>query len=476
MFPMEPPKLKYWRMVFVLSSVNFLAGASNLSIVLALPAIAADFGSSLFIVIWVMLGYSLVSNALSIPMGRLADMYGRKRLLLIGISIFGIGNLLAFFAQDATQLVAFRMIQGVGGAMTAGLAQAIAVDVAPRSTRGRSIGIASAGWTIGTLSGPPIGGLILAFTTWNVIFLVFAIASAFVALSIVVILPKIRAVRSESGFDFIGATLFPLSLASLLIAMTLGMDPRLGTSFQIPLIIISAVLFSLFLIVEKRGKYPMIDFRLLKDKQYAFALSLGGLYTLSHQSLPVALTFYLVALRGFSGIEVVLILLIAPVVNMLSPVGGWISDKISYTVPIGLGMLLVGIGFLGFSLWTGTLSFFGIALLSGVIGLGGVLTWTPITSMALGAVARDNLAVGASILFSTRQVGAQMSLALFIVVIGSFVGGAAEQIFRTGSNPSVSEISSGIFGMQVVFQLNTIVMFVGLLLALLTLRYRKSFS
>jgi len=139
-------------------------------------------------------------------------------------------------------------------------------------------------------------------------------------------------------------------------------------------------------------------------------------------------------------------------------------------------MLLVGIGFIGFSLWAATLSFFGIVLITAVIGLGGVFAWTPTTSMALGAVAKNNLAVGASILFTSSQVGAQMSQALFIVVIGSFVGGAAEQIFRTGSNPSASEISSGIFGMQVVFQLSTIVMFVGLLLALLTFRYRKSFK
>ncbi|MFQ6011161.1 MAG: MFS transporter [Nitrososphaerales archaeon] len=472
---MEPPKAKYWSMIFVLSGVTFLSGASNLSIVLALPSIAQELESSLFVIIWVMLGYTLVTNALAVPMGRLADIYGRKIMLLVGISIFGIANLLAVFAQDTAQLVALRILMGIGGAMTAGLAHAIAVAVAPRSSRGKALGVATSGWSVGTLSGPVIGGLLLTITTWRSIFLVFAISAAIVAISALILLPKLKAERSESRFDFIGATLYPISIASVLMAMTLGMDPRLGISFQIPLVAISIVLFILFLIAEKRGKYPMIDFRLLKDKQYAFAISLGGLYTLSHQGFPVALTFYLVSLRGFSSLEVAMILIIAPILGLLGPVGGWISDKVSAAIPIGIGMFLVAIGFLGFSLWTASLSFLGLLLLAGIIGVGALLAWTPTTSMAMGAVTKENLGVGSSILFSARQVGSQMSQGLFIVVIGFFVGGAAEQIFRKGSNPTVSDISAGIFGMSVVFQLNMLVAFVGFAVALLALRYRKSF-
>jgi len=476
MFPMEAPKVKYWRMVLVLSGVTFLSGASNLSIVLALPAISQEFGASLFVIIWVILGYSLISNALAIPMGRLADMYGRKNLLLVGLSIFGIGNLLAFFSQDTTQLIAFRVIMGIGAAMTAGLAQAIAVDVAPKSSRGKALGIATSGWSIGVLSGPVIGGVLLTMTTWRVIFLVFAVVAAMVAISAIVLLPKIKAAKVGSHFDFIGALLFPLSLASILMAMTLGMDPRLGTSFQIPLVVISLVLFVLFVVAEKKGKYPMIDFRLLKDKQYSIALSLGALYTFSHQGFPIAITFYLVALRGFSSLEVAMVLIIAPIIGLLGPIGGWISDKVTVVIPIGIGFLLVAIGFLGLSLGTATLSIFGLLLMAGVIGVGALLAWTPTTSMALGAVGKENLAVGASILFSARQVGSQMSQGLFILVIGAFVGGAAEQIFRRGSNPSVSDISSGLFGMQTIFQLNMLVAVVGFLVALLALRYRKSFK
>ena len=475
MSSMESPKLKYWHMVFVLSGVTFLAGASNLSIVIALPTIAQDFESSLFIIIWVMLAFSLVSNALSIPMGRLADMHGRKSLLLIGIAIFAIGNLLAYFAQDAVQLVVFRIVQGVGGAMTAGLSQAIAVDVAPKSSRGKALGIATSGWSIGTLSGPVIGGLFLTLSSWRGIFLIFAITSAVIALAVLFILPTIKAQKTESRFDFIGATLFPASLASILVAMTLGMDPRLGTSFQIPLVAISIVLFLLFLVVERKGKYPMIDFRLLKDRQYAFGLSLGGLYTLSHQGFPIAITFYLVSLRSFSSLEVAAILMIAPVMGLLGPLAGWISDKTALGLPIGIGFVLVAFAFLGLSLWTATLSFLGVALLAGLIGVGALLVWTPTTSMTLGAVEKANLGVGASILFTTRQVGSQMSQAIFIVVIGSFVGGAAEKIFRTGSSPSITEVSSGIFGMSVVFQLNMIVAFVGFAVALLAVKMRKSF-
>jgi len=295
-------------MMAALSGINFLVGVSSLSIILALPTIIDDLQSSIFVLIWVVLVYSLVTNALAIPMGKLGDLYGRKQMMIIGLSIAGIGHILAYLAADANQLILFRIIQGIGGSMTAGLVPAVVTEVSPRAIRGRAIGLTSSGWAIGSLGGPVIGGVILTLSTWRNIFLLLAIMTAIVLMVVIMKVPKMNKGKGEFRFDVMGAFLFPASLATLLIATTLAMDPRVRGSIQIPLYIVSALLFVLFVLVEKKGKFPMIDFRLLRSRDYTLALSIGGLSTFSHHGLPIAMTFYLLTLRGFSNLETASIL------------------------------------------------------------------------------------------------------------------------------------------------------------------------
>jgi len=457
----------HWRIIAALSGITFLVGASNLSIILALPTMVDDLQSSIFIVIWVVLIYALVSNALAILMGRIGDLYGRKLVLIIGLAIASFGLFLAYLAPDANTLILSRIIQGIGGSMTAGMTQAIAVEVVPQKIRGKAIGIVTSGWALGALGGPVIGGIILTVSSWRNIFLTLAIATVIVLIVIMIILPKMNKAKGEFRFDFIGASLFPASLASLLIAMTIGMDPRVGGAFQIPLYILSAILFVLFVMVEKKGKFPMIDFQLLRNREYSIAISLGGVYTLAHHGFPITMTFYLLTIRGFSNLETAGILMIIPLLSLLNPVGGWISDKVSHRIPILLGMGIIAVGYLGLSLRIPNLSFNELVFFVSLIGIGGFLSWSPTTSMALGAVRRDVLGVASSILFSMRAVGSQIGQAMVITILAFFVAGNLDTIFRMSGSPSVSDTSVALLGIQFVFAASVIVLVIGIGLVLL---------
>jgi len=179
------------------------------------------------------------------------------------------------------------------------------------------------------------------------------------------------------------------------------------------------------------------------------------------------MTFYLLAIRGFSNLETAGILMIIPLLSLLNPIGGWISDKVSHRIPILLGMGIIALGYLGLSLRIPNLSLNELVFFVSLIGIGGFLSWSPTTSMALGAVRRDVLGVASSILFSMRAVGSQIGQAMVITILAFFVVGNLDTIFRISGSPSISDTSAALTGIQFVFAASVIVLVIGIGLVLL---------
>ena len=469
---MEKVQYRLWHILPALAGITFLVGASNLSLILALPAMVEDLDSTIFVIIWVVLAYTLVTNIGAIPMGKLGDIYGRRRMLIIGLSISIVANLLSFSATDANQLIVFRIIAGIGGSMTAGLVQAVAVDIAPKESRGRAIGFVTSGWAVGSLGGPVIGGVILTVTSWRSIFLFLAGATIIVLIIASMIIPKLGAGSRSFKFDFLGASLFAGSLTSLMVAMTIAMDPRVGGTVQNPLFALSAILFLLFLLAERRSKFPMIDFKMIRSRQYSLAISLGGLYTLAHHGFAITMTFYLLSLRGFSTLETAAILMIIPFFGLMNVVGGWISDKISFRIPVTLGIVIMIFGYLGLSLRAANLTLAELVLYVSLAGIGGLLSWVPTTSMALGAVKKVDLGVASGILFSLRSAGGQIGQALVIFILAVFTGGNLDTIFRVSGSPSVTDLSRAFVGVQYAFAASVVIFVISLGIMLVSVFYK----
>ena len=159
--------------------------------------------------------------------------------------------------------------------------------------------------------------------------------------------------------------------------------------------------------------------------------------------------------------------MIIPLLSLLNPIGGWISDKVSHRIPILLGMGIIALGYLGLSLRVPNLPFNELVFFVSLIGIGGFLSWSPTTSMALGAVGRDVLGVASSILFSLRAVGSQVGQAMVITILAFFVAGNLDTIFRISGSPSVSDTSVALVGIQFVFAASVIVLVNGIGLVLL---------
>lgn len=450
----------------------FITGASIMFIVLALPSMAAEFESPIFVIIWVLIAYSLMTTAFAVPMGKLGDIFGRRTLFIAGFGIFSLGSLIAYTSPTAEFLIGTRLLQGIGASMTVGVGQALVVQHAPASKRGSSLGISSSGWGIGALAGPVIGGIVLHLGFgWRPLFLIMAVLGIAITIISIATIPRIEAPKREGHYDWKGAGLFAISLASLLLGMTVAMGRATGNSLMIPMFVTSVVAFSLFLFTEMRVQNPMFDLRLLKRNLYGAAIGLGFLDTFTSHYLPLILTFYLQGLRGFDPLVTASVLVVGPLLALFDPVGGWIADKVGPSVPIATGLGLKVIGFVLLVQAGNDITISNLILIMAILGLGAALTWTPITTMGLGSIPKRNLGAGAGLVYSSRIVGSMVSQASAILILAMVVGSRVDiaKIFTRSAEVVAGDQTFVFSGILALYQISIILTIITLIFALITL-------
>ncbi|MFQ6011378.1 MAG: MFS transporter [Nitrososphaerales archaeon] len=461
-----------WGTVVTVTMGAFITGASTMFMVLALPAMAIEFESPIFVIIWVMIAYTLMTTAFAVPMGKLGDIFGRRAFFITGFGIFTLSSIFAYFAPTAEFLVGYRLLQGIGASMTVGLGQALVVQHAPSAKRGRSLGISSSGWGIGALAGPVIGGVVLQLGFgWRPLFLIMAVFGITITLLSIATIPKIEAPKREGHYDWKGAGLYATTLASLLIAMTVGMGRATGFSLMIPMFITSIVAFSLFLFAEMRIKNPMFDLRLLKRNLYGAAIGLGFLDTFTSHYLPLILTFYLQSIRGFDPIVTATVLVVSPLLALLDPLGGLIADKVGPSVPITSGLGLKVIGFALLVQAGNDVTIPNLIIIMAVLGVAGSLTWTPVTTMGLGSIPRRNLGAGAGLVYSGRIVGSMVSQASAVLILASVLGQRVDigKIFTRSAEVAAGDEVFVFSGIIALYELTILLTIIALVFALLTI-------
>ena len=199
---------KWW--VFIALTIGLFASVADFgSVAVALPSIAEYFRTDLPTAQWVAIGYALTISALLLPMGRLADIVGLKRIYVIGFSLYVLGAGLSGSSTHVSYLILFRIIQGVGSAMTQGSSIAMLISAFPTSERGRALGLLISVVGVGAIVGPVLGGIIVDVLGWRWVFFTSSVLGAISTVVAVVILmenPRIKALKLSS-FDWLGATL-----------------------------------------------------------------------------------------------------------------------------------------------------------------------------------------------------------------------------------------------------------------------------
>lgn len=395
---------------------TFTGSALNLSV----PAIGEEFHVSAGFVGWLITGYTLAVAAFSVPMGRIADITCRKKVLVTGIVIFTLCCAGSFFAPSMVMLMIIRMIQGVGASMIFSTNTAVLLSAFPGSVRGRVIGYSLASTYVGLSSGPVVGGFLNYYLGWRSIFAVTGIL-AFVALLMAALkLPEDKREKKGGSFDAKGNILYLISVLMLMYGLA-----EIGKG-GLPVFIaaVGVLLGILFVRHEARAEDPAVKVMLFREnKGYAFSnlaalLNYGATFAISY-----LISIYLQVIMGYSSQTAGLIMISQPVIMaVLSPVMGRLSDRFS---PFGLssfGMGFCAVGTVIF-IFVGENTELWIIIAALVItGLGFALFSSPNTNAVMSCVEKEDYGVASSVLATMRSIGHTLSMVIVTVVVTRYMG------------------------------------------------------
>jgi MFS family permease len=405
--------------LFITMLSSFLTPFMASSITIAMPVIGREFSINAVMLSWVATAFLLSAAAFLVPFGKIADIYGRKKIYTIGIFIFGFANLAAALSPTATFLIIVRTVQGLGASMIFGTALAILTSVYPANQRGRVLGFNLAATYLGLSLGPFAGGLLTYYFGWRSIFFVSFIL---IILIVPLIFWKLKDEWAEAKgekFDLRSAFVYMTGLLLIMYGF-----PNLVSWYGLVLFSCGIVIIAIFLRLQKSASFPILDLSHFKTNTIFIFSNLAAFINYSATfAVGFLLSLYLQYILGLNPQKAGLVLVTQPLVMaVFSPLAGRLSDKIEPQIVASIGMGLTVLGllpfiFLGFH--TG-IPFIVITLF--LIGTGFALFSSPNTNAIMSSVERKFYGVASASVGTMRLTGQAISMGIvtliFTVVIG----------------------------------------------------------
>jgi EmrB/QacA subfamily drug resistance transporter len=398
---------------------SFLAPFMGSSINIALPTIGRQFRADAVTLSWVATGYLLAAAMFLVPFGRLADIIGRKRIFVAGIITYSSSTILSAVAPSIGALIAFRVIEGTGGAMIFGTGIAILTSVFPPKERGRALGINTAATYLGLSLGPVLGGFLTYHLGWRSIFLVN------IPLCILIILLVARRLKGEwaeaagETFDLRGALFYGLALIGVMLGFS-RLPHALGTG----LLAAGFLLLAGFIAHESRERHPVLHLDLFRtNRVFAFSNVAALINYSATFAVGFFLSLYLQYLNGLDAQTAGFVLIAQPAVMALfSPLAGRLSDRIEprYVASAGMTLSAAGLFLLTFLHAHHHLGFVVGSL--ALLGFGFALFSSPNVNAAMGAVDKKFYGVASAALSTMRLVGQMFSMGIAMMIIALYVG------------------------------------------------------
>ncbi len=398
---------------------SFLPPFMASSINIALPAIGAEFSMDAVLLGWIATSYLLSAAVFMVPFGKLADIYGMKKIFIMGLAIFIASSLLSIFAPTSSILIASRILQGVGSAMIFGTGTAILVNVFPMKERGKVLGINASSVYLGLTLGPFIGGLLTQYFGWRSLFLVNVIMGLVPLALAIWKLKGEWAEAQEETFDIVGSVIYSL----MLVAVMYGFSQLPGTE-GIALVLAGAIAFLVLIRWESRVQCPVLDVNLfLQNRVYAFSNLAALISYCATFAVGFLLSLYLQYIKGLEPDQAGLVLLLQPLVmTFFSPYAGRLSDRIEPRIvaTIGMALTFLPVAALAFIDRDTSIYFISFSLL--LLGLGLSLFTSPNTNAIMSSIERRCYGVGSATLGTMRLVGQVTSMGIAMLVFSVFLG------------------------------------------------------
>ncbi len=412
---------KWWTLGAVAFGL-FMIMLDNTVVFVALSSIQSDLKISQSELEWVVSGYALTFAVLMLTGGKLADLFGRRLIFIVGLSIFTASSLACGLATGAGYLIGARVVQGVGAALMNPATLSIIVATFPPRQRGTAIGIWVGVSAMALAIGPLIGGILTEQINWSWIFFInVPVGIAGIIVSRLVITES-RDESEEQRLDLPGLISSAVGLFGLTYALIEGNNYGWSSGRILASFAVAVVGLVSFVVLEHRQRVPMLDLSLFKNSTFAGANVTMLLVALAMFGVFFFNSLYLGQVLGYSPIQTgAAFLPLTVLIVFVAPLAGRFSDKIGSRWLMGAGLVLLSGSLLSFSTLGVDSTFWDI--LPGLIlgGFGMSLAMTPTTAAAMGSVPVDKAGVGSAVLNSMRQVGGSLGIALMGAIVASSV-------------------------------------------------------
>lgn len=462
-----------WVALSVTTVGALLASIQGSALLIALPDILTELQASFLTIMWVLLGYLLITTALTPIIGRLADMWGRKHLYNGGFLVFGLGSLLSGLAQPqfhGADLIVGRVIQGVGGALMVTNSTAIVTDAFKKGQIGFGLGVNQIAGAAGFLVGPVLGGLLTRFS-WRWVFLFNVPLALFGTLWGIWRLREPVRPLAHQRIDWFGALTLTLGLAGLLLALSMYAFPMLPETEITAMLLIGLVCLALFIIIEPRIEEPLVQLRLFRHRLFSFANLSGLLNGVARGAVLFLLIFYLQGPYGQDPLTAGLMLTPFGLAFMaIGPLSGRLSDRIGSRLlaPIGLG--ISSIGLLGLTTTGPDTPFWQLSLFMALMGGGSGFFASPNTSAIMSSVEAHMRGAASGILAMLNNTGQMLSIAIvFPLALSQVPMDAMMKVFIYGGGMSAFPTAQALFlsGLHLAFFVSFAISIVAVLVAAL---------
>jgi EmrB/QacA subfamily drug resistance transporter len=439
---------KWWTLAAVAFGL-FMIMLDNTVVNVALPSIQRDLHVKLSSLEWVVTAYALTFAALLITGGKLGDLFGRRRIFVIGIAIFTLSSLACGLAPNSGFLIGARAVQGIGAALMNPASLSIITATFPPKERGQAIGIWAGVSAMALAIGPLVGGLIVDNINWNWIFFInVPVGVAGIIVSRLVI-KESRDTAHEQSIDIPGLVTSSAGLFALTFALIEGNGHGWTSPEILGLFAAAVVLLVAFVLLEHYQRLPMLDLSLFRIGSFAGSNVVAMLVSLGMFGVFFFVSLYLQNILRWSPTKAgASFLPMTLLIIVVAPIAGKLSDRIGSRWLMGAGMTLVSVSLL-FYQRVGLHSTFWTLLPAMLLGgVGMAMTMSPMTAAAMSSVPVDKAGVGSGVLNSFRQLGGSLGIALMGAILASYVSvpptsPEAPQQFVNGLHASLA-VAAGI--------------------------------
>jgi EmrB/QacA subfamily drug resistance transporter len=368
---------------------------------------------------WAINSYTLVFAGLLFSFGVLGDRWGRKRLLLIGLALFGGASLVSAYVHDPGQLIAARALMGIGGAAIMPVTLAIISNVFDARERAKAIAIWTGAVGLAVAAGPLVGGYLLENFWWGSVFLINVPIVVVGVIAVAVLVPESR--NPDPGrIDLVGVALSVLGLVTLVYGIVEGGDHGFGNVSVWAWIALGLAVLAGFIAWEARTDHPSLDVKLFKDDRFSASIASIGLVFFAAMGAFFFSSFYLQLIKGYSPLQTGALFLPFALAQMVfAPLSATAVKRFGVKAVSAVGMVVAAASFAGVGLFTASTPAWALLLDYFVMGVGMANVMPPAMAAIMSSLPRERAGVGSAVSNTVRQVSA----ALGVAVLGSLLAG-----------------------------------------------------